>query len=66
MIAFSVTLKGSDCGREMAEVGLQHTLAAIEVLDADEFLPPPAPRFNRAGALTALSPAVYRIKKGLQ
>ena len=50
----------------MAEVGLQRTLAAIEDLDADEFLPAPAPTFSRAGALAALSRAVYRVKKGLQ
>ena len=55
VIAFSVTLKGDDRGREMAEVGLQRTLAAIEDLDADEFLPPPAPTFSRAGAPAALS-----------
>ena len=34
---------GDDRGREMAEVGLQRTLAAIEDLDAGEFLPASAP-----------------------
>ncbi len=57
---------GDDRGREMAEVGLQRTLAAIEDLDADEFLPAPAPRFSRAGAFAALSRGAYGLLNRLR
>ena len=57
---------GDDRGREMAEVGLQRTLAAIEDLDAGEFLPAPAPRFSRAGAFAALSRGAYGLLKRLR
>ncbi len=57
---------GNDRGREMAEVGLQRTLAAIEDLDADEFLPAPAPRFSRAGAFAAFSRGAYGLLRRLR
>ncbi len=57
---------GSDRGRQLAEVGLQRTLTAIEDLDAGEFLPAPAPPFSRAGAFAALSRGAYSLLKTLR
>ena len=57
---------GDDRGREMAEVGLQRTLAAIADLDAGEFLPAPAPRFSRAGAFAAFSRGAYGLIRRLR
>ena len=57
---------GDDRGREMAEVGLQRTLTAIEDLHADEFLPPPAPTFSRAGAFGAFSRGAYGLLRRLR
>ncbi len=57
---------GDDRGLQMAEVGLQRTLAAIEDLDAGEFLPAPAPRFSRGGAFAAFSRGAYGLVRRLR
>ena len=57
---------GDDRGRQLAEVGLQRTLTAIEELDAGEFLPAPASPFSRASAFAAFSRGAYSLLKALR
>lgn len=70
LLAAVLVCGGLDLGdtrsRAMAEVGLQRTLAAIEDLDADEFLPPPAPPFSRARAFAAFSRGAYGLLRRLR
>jgi len=53
-------------GRQMIEVGLQRSLAAIEDLDAGACMPAPAPFFSRGGALAAFSRGAYGVVKALR
>ena len=57
---------GDDRGRQLVEVGLQRNLAAIEDLDAAEFLPAPPSPFSRAGAFTAFSRGTYGLLNTLR
>lgn len=52
-------------GRQMIEVGLERSLAAIEDLDAGACLPARSPFFSGAGAFSALCRGAYGVVKGL-
>ena len=50
-------------GRALAENGLRKTLAAIEDLEAGEFLPAPRPFYTPANAFSILSRCAYKLYK---
>ena len=50
-------------GRALAENGLRKTLAAIEDLEASEFLPTPRPFYTPANAFSTLSRWAYKLYK---
>ena len=50
-------------GRALAENGLRNTLAAIEDLEAGEFLPAPCPLYTPANAFSILSRCAYKLYK---
>lgn len=51
---------------QLIENGISRTLAAIEDLDADEFLPARRPTFSRANLVSLLSHGAYRTYRGLR
>ena len=51
---------------QLLETGIGRTLAAIEDLDAEEFLPARRPTFSRANMVSALSHGAYRTYRGLR
>ena len=52
--------------RRLVETGVQRTLAAIEDLDAAEFLPERQPFFSLANGLSILFGSAYRIRRALR
>ena len=50
-------------GRALAENGLRKTLAAVEDLEAGEFLPSPRPLYTPANAFSILSRCAYKLYK---
>ena len=50
-------------GRALAENGLRKTLAAVEDLEAGEFLPTPRPLYTPANAFSILSRCAYKLYK---
>ena len=50
-------------GRSLAENGLRKTLAAVEDLEAGEFLPTPRPLYTPANAFSILSRCAYKLYK---
>ena len=50
-------------GRALAENGLRKTLAAVEDLEAGEFLPRPRPLYTPANAFSILSRCAYKLYK---
>ncbi len=50
-------------GRALAENGLRKTLAAVEDLEAGEFLPAPRPIYTPANAFSILSRCAYKLYK---
>ena len=55
-----------DRKRQLVETGVQRTLAAIEDLDAAEFLPERRPVFSLPNALAVLFGAAYRVRRALR
>lgn len=52
--------------RALAESGLRRTLAAIEDLEAADFLPPRRPFLSGANLFSALSSCAYRIYRAVR
>ena len=53
-------------GRALAENGLRKTLAAVEDLEAGEFLPSPRPLYTPANAFSILSRCAYKLYKSVR
>ncbi len=50
----------NDRSRQLCEISIRRTMAAIEDLDAGEFLPPAAPKLSVSGIVSGLSHTAFR------